>query len=489
MRSRVVAREEQVEDINKVISSDQAELLALYGRRRVGKTFLVRKTCENKKGTVYLNITGTKDGSKSEQIQHFLEQFGEVFLDGIIPQTVNSWDEAFKLLNNAIKKIEKNKKVVIFLDELPWLATPKSKLLQAIDYYWNQHWSWNPAVKLIVCGSSASWIIRKIIKNKGGLHNRVTKEIHLKPFNLKQTKTFLKYLGLKLNNKQILKIYLVTGGIPFYLMFLEKGLSADQLIEKIAFREKAPLLTEFDKLFSSLFKNHESYVEILRHLARHPTGISRAELLDKVGESLNGQGGTKKLNALQESDFIIEFKPHFNSKKGVYYKLIDEYTLFYFRWIEPIRQTLQAFSLDEGNWIEAQSSAEWRAWSGLAFEAVCYKHISQIRKALDISPTAVANSWRYVPSKGKDDQGAQVDLLFDRKDGVISLCEIKYTEKPFVIDKQYARNLLNKQKVFLSRTKTKKQLFISLIASGGAKDNLYFEDFIDSMVVFDDLFK
>jgi len=488
MANKLIGREAECQLLQTLLASNRPEFLALYGRRRVGKTFLIREFFKDQQEVIFFNVTGSKDGKLGEQVENFAQQLGTVFLSSIVPKIGKTWNEAFKMLTHVIANSPKDKKIVLFFDELPWMATRNSRLLHNLDYHWNQHWSNDSRIKLIICGSSASWIINKIIKSTGGLYNRITRKLHLEPFNLVNTKKFLKAQGINLNNKQIVQLYMVTGGIPYYLSYVEKNLSATQVIEKLAFNKSGFLLEEFDSLFSSLFDDHEVHIDIIRAIAQSRHGIGKRALLEKIGKAHLGGGGIDKLSALEDAGFIISFKPHFHKKRGIYYKLVDEYTLFYLQWIEPLRESLQVRSLDKGNWEEMQNSPAWNNWLGYAFEAVCYKHISQIRKKLSISPTAIANSWRYIPKIKSTETGAQIDLLFDRRDGVITLCEIKYSEKPFVVNKQYAKNLLNKRDTFARQTRTKKQLFIAMIAANGIKDNLYADELINGVVVLDDLF-
>ncbi len=485
----LIGREKETQLLKACFSSKKPEFIALFGRRRVGKTFTIRQFFSRKKNAVFFNTTGSKDGSFKEQINHFMQQVGEAFFHGVVPKPGKNWDEAFKILTDAIRSVPKNKKIVLFLDEFPWMATKNSRLLQNIDYYWNQHWSKDDRIKLIICGSSASWIIDKIVHNKGGLYNRVTQTIHLEPFNLRDTKRFLNKSGIKLINKQIAQIYMVTGGIPYYLSKIKKGLSATQSIEDLAFSKNSFLLDEFDKLFSSLFDEGEAYIDIVRTIASSHYGIRQEELFNNLEKTTKGSGGLSKLRALEKSDFIISFKPHFHKKKGIYYKVIDEYTLFYFSWIEPIKETLLKKGLRSGYWEQTKAKPAWRSWSGYAFEAICYKHLAQIGDALKLSPTAIPNTWSYVPRKGSKEQGAQIDLLFDRDDDAITLCEIKYTDKPFVKDKQYANNLQTKANVFQTKTKTTKQIFISMISANGIKPTMYSEELISGVVALNDLFK
>lgn len=487
MATKIIGRKEEIGILKRFLESDQAEFLAIYGRRRIGKTFLIRSFFVDK-SIIFFDITGTKDGLLSEQIKHFTKQIGNIFYNGAKLKAGKNWDETFDILTTAIKSVI-DKKVILFFDEFPWMATKNSRLLQGLDYYWNQHWSKNPKIKLAICGSSASWIIEKIVNNKGGLHNRLTHQINLEPFNLKDTKAFLNSRGIKLNNEQILPIYMVTGGVPYYLSKIEKGLSAVQNIEKLAFQRKSFLLEEFDNLFSSLFEDHETNIDLVRAIAKNRYGIGQEELLKRMGKALHGKSGLKKLKALQDANFIISFKPHLHSKKGIYYKVIDEYTLFYFYWIEPIRKTLLERSFSKGYWDKKYNSAEWYSWAGYTFESVCYKHISQISAVLDLSPTAISGTWRYVPKKGDEEQGAQIDLLFDRDDNAITICEIKYTDQAYSINKVYGEKLKKKIEVFKRITRSKKQIFLVLISANGLKETEYSKALVDKVVTLDDLFR
>jgi uncharacterized protein len=483
----LIGRNEEVAILEHIFKSNKPEFLALYGRRRIGKTYLTKQFFAGKEA-IFFNVAGSKEGSRAKQLKHFTERVGQVFYGGALLTVPKNWDAAFDMLTKAIDQQAKNKKIILFFDELPWMATKKSYLLEGLDYYWNQYWSNDKRIKLIVCGSNASWIIHNIIKNKGGLHNRITHKICLEPYTLSETKYFLESLGIKLKNQQVLLIYMVTGGVPYYLSHIKKGLSAAQIIEQLAFTKKGVLLEEFDNLFSSLFDHSEVYIQLVRTIASRRYGIGQSELLKIVGKTVMGNTGVKKLKELEETGFIMSFMPHDHKRQGIYYRVVDEYSLFYIKWIEPIRKTLQRKSLEHGNWQAIQQTPEWHNWLGYAFEAVCYKHISAIRKALSISPDAIANSWRYVPRKGVKARGAQIDLLFDRKDDAITLCEIKYSQEPFTITKEYMEILKRKAEVFKEQTRTKKQLFFALISASGIKSNHYAEDIISGVVTLDNFF-
>ncbi len=484
----LTARSEEQEGLQKFFDSDHPEFLAIFGRRRVGKTFLIKRFFE-KKNCIFFTATGVQKGEMADQISRFVKEIARTFYQGTELKEPDNWFKTFDMLNEAIEKfVPKNKKIVLFFDEFPWMVTHRSKLLTVVEYFWNQHWSNNPKIKLIVCGSSASWIIRKIINNKGGLHNRITRKMQLSPFNLKESKAFLQAKGVKLNNQQVLQLYMVTGGVPYYLSLAEKGFTATQIIEQIAFQRNSLLFQEFDNLFSSLFEDEEAYVELLRIIANHRYGIEQEAIIKLSKHSSRGGRASEKLKELEDTGFIASFVPHFNKKRGIYYRVVDEYTLFYLKWIEPVKNNLQKFSLEAGYWENEQATPAWASWAGYTFEAVCYKHLSQIRKKLKINPAAIASTWRYQPKPATKEDGAQIDLLFDRSDKAITLCEIKYTDTPFAINKDYAKKLINKQDIFIKRTKTQKQIFFSLITSNGMRDNLYSDDIINGVVTLDDLF-
>ncbi len=431
-----------------------------------------------------------KEGKLEDQTKHFSEQIGRSFFNGMTPKAGTSWEEVFKLLTDVIeqtKKIYKTKKIVLFLDEFPWMASKNSKLLETLDYYWNQHWSNDDRIKLIICGSSASWIIDKIIYNKGGLHNRVTYTLQLEPFTLGETRKFLSHLGFKINHRQVTQVYMITGGVPHYLAQLNSNASIDQNIDEIAFSKNSFLFSEFDKLFSSLFDDVEAYLNILKILAAQPLGMGQAALFETL-KIPKGQGTLSKLKSLEICGFIMSFTPYGHKEKGTYYKIIDEYTLFYFAWLAPLGNILSSKGLGQHYWEKRKLTPEWRAWSGYAFESLCHKHSMHIAQALGISASSVPGTWRYIPKKNSTDQGAQIDLLFDRDDDAITLCEIKYTESPFSIDKAYAKNLTQKMEVFRERTKTTKQLFLALISAAGLKKSIYSEELVNHLVTLDHLF-
>ncbi len=484
-QGKISGRLREQEILKDLFDSKKSEFIAVYGRRRIGKTYLIKNLIDSLP-TVFFHVTGLQKGSLKEQLREFAKQIGATFYQGpsLIPRS--NWIDAFEDLTQAINKMPKEKKIVLFFDEFPWIATPRSKLITALELYWNRYWVFDNRIKLIICGSSTSWIIENIINNKGGLHNRVTRTIHLKPFLLYEIESFLKEQRIHLTHRQILDLYIVLGGVPLYWSFIRKGRSAHQCIDELCFQSSGPLVKEFGRLFESLFENAKPYMELIRTIARYRYGIGQAELIAK-SKLPDGGSTVHRLYQLEEAGFITSLIPYGRKDKGLYYVIDDEYSLFYLYWIEPNLKTIAKKATNEGFWISQSNQPTWKIWAGLSFESICYKHIDQIRKALKIDPGATAGTWRFNP-KAKTEEGAQIDLLFDRLDGAITLCEIKCFDKPFAIDKSYAQKLLKKMDVFQKRTKTKKQLFFCMITTMGLKPTMYSEEIITSQAKLEDLF-
>jgi AAA+ ATPase superfamily predicted ATPase len=485
LKKKIIGRNREQKLLKEAFNSPRAELIAVYGRRRIGKTYLIKTLFEQEKSDFFY-CSGIQHGKLKDQLHEFAKHLSSTFYNDIPIKTPQSWMEAFETLQKTLASLPKKQKVVIFFDELPWMATPKSGLLTALDYYWNRYWSHNDNFKVIVCGSSASWIIEKIINNKGGLYNRVTRKIKLEPFTLKETGDFLIAKGIKLNQAQILELYMVFGGIPHYLNLFPKGKTAQQIIDELCFRKNGELVDEFDKLFSSLFSDGTTYTALIRAIAKKLEGIGQSQLTAEISIS-NGGSTTKKLKELEEAGFIQEFIPHSREEKGVYYKVIDEYSLFYLRWIEPNLKTIKKQQTDTGYWLTKTKTGAWLSWSGYAFEAVCFKHLPEIQKALHIDAGADIGCWRYAP-RTAEQTGCQIDLLFDRADNAVTICEIKYSNSPFIIDKPYAKTLTNKIETYQKITRTKKQIFLAMISANGLKSTMYSEELVAGMVELKDLF-
>jgi len=481
----IVGRQLEQSILGEVLNSNEAEFVALYGRRRIGKTYLIKSYFTNAKPSIFFHMTGLKDGSVKAQLEIFGDTLRETFNINIANPT--TWMKAFAMLTESTKQYSVNQKIIIFLDELPWMASPRSRLLQALDHFWNTKWLYNNNLKIIVCGSAASWMLDNIVNAKGGLHNRLTRRINLQPFTLIEAKEYLSYRGVKLNNDQILELYMAIGGVPHYLKEIKPGLSAQQIISKICFSHGSLLLTEYDNLLASLFKHSAIYEEILAILAKHPGGIDKKIIAQRATKSTLGGRLSKRLDELESAGFIKKFIPYGNTSKDSYYKLIDEYTIFYLKWIAPHRSDID--NMDDLIWEQLCLTSGYKSWSGYAFEALCYKHIKLIKKAMQLERiSSKSGTWRYVPSRGSLNKGAQIDLIFDRIDKVMSLCEIKYTTDHFNFDKKVYQELQRKQAVFQEQTKCNKQIFWCMITTLPIKRNSYYDAIVLQNVAVSDLF-
>jgi AAA+ ATPase superfamily predicted ATPase len=478
----IVGRKTEIDRLQKMYQSSEAEFAVLYGRRRVGKTFLIREFFQNKK-CHFIQATGIQKGTLRKQLSHFSEALSTTFMQNVPIKEPESWEEAFKTLTRLIETASPLKKTVIFLDELPWMVTRRSGMLEALDYYWNHTFSRNRNIILIVCGSSASWLIKNIIYNKGGLHNRCTCEIKLNPFNLAETDEYLKSRKVRLNKNHVLQLYMAFGGVPYYLKYVEPHNTAIENIQKILFDSMAPLKDEFKKLFDSLFEDSEAYIELMLLIARKKEGLTRSEIESSSKLSRGGGRLTQRLKQLMQTNFIESYLS-LDKARGEYYKVIDEFCLFYTYWLLLARDK----KLMKDHWLKQTQKPIYYVWAGYAFEAICYKHIDQIIKALHIKTAENISSWRWVKRNSKEG-GAQIDLLINRSDDAITVCEIKYTDQLFLIDKSYAKKLQNKIDVFKHKTKTNKQIFIAMISAKGLKQSIYADELISSVVTLEHLFK
>ena len=469
----IIGRKEEQQILHSAVQSENSEFVAVYGRRRVGKTYLIRETFGYK---FTFQHTGLAKGNTKEQLFSFAISLRDAGYDDCpIPK---SWLEAFSLLSAYLKNSTDEKKI-IFLDELPWMDTARSNFISAFEHFWNGWASARKDIVLIICGSATSWIINKVINDHGGLHNRVTKQIALQPFTLKECEMFAQSKGLEMSRYQLAECYMVFGGIPYYWSLLEKGLSLAQNIDKIIFAKNGKLSNEFDQLYASLFKSPEQYIDIVTALGKKKAGMTREEIIVAIDKYSNG-ALSKVLDELEYCGFIRKYNGFDKKSKQAIYQLIDNYTLFYFKFIQ------QNENNDEHFWSASIDSAMHRAWSGLAFERLCMAHTQQIKAALGIAGVlSNVYSWR----KGADEMsdGAQIDLLIDRKDQVINLCEMKYSLSEYVIDAEYEQKLRNKKSVFIDTTNTRKAVHLTMVTTFGIKANAH-SGIVQNEITLEDLF-
>lgn len=474
----LIGRIGEQEQLARTMASGRPELIAVHGRRRIGKTYLVRSYFAKE---LCFEVTGVSRLARAHQLRNFASQLRQK--TGFQHAVPRDWTEAFEELIRYLEPLLRaDGRKVVFFDELPWLASKKSGFLSAFDYFWNSWGTRQRNLIVVICGSAASWMIAKVLHQKGGLHNRVTSSIHLQPFNLSEIDAYLRASGINFEPQQIVELAMAIGGVPFYLNQVRKGWSAAQNIHALFFAPNAPLRDEFNQVFAALFEGHERHLQVIRALARRQSGLRRNDIMR---ETDLGTGGrlTTTLEELEASGFICRMLPLGRSMREPYYRLVDELTLFHLRWVE--KQGRGAAARD---WTSQRLTPAGSAWSGYAFENLCLRHSEQIKKALGMAAIAASvSTWRY-QSSTKGEAGAQIDMLFDRADGVITVCEMKFSEKEYAIDKAYARELRSKIEVFRRVTATRKAVFLAIVTTAGLRANEYQAELVQNDVKLQALF-
>ena len=420
----------------------------------MGKTYLVKQSLKDV-GIDFM-VSGVQNGSLRDQLLAF-----EFSLAGAQDRDVrlNNFEDfqvAFIRLIEHLRQLPQDKKLVVFLDELPWLATPRSGFLRAFSFFWN-NWAVDQNILVIICGSAASWMMRKVVKDKGGLHNRITRNLSVEPFTLGETQEYFAARGLVHDQQTVLEIYMALGGIPFYLRSLQPGLTPAQNIDKLCLDRHGALRGEFDNLYPALFDRPDRHVSIVTALARHPHGLTRGQLLDAL-KLKDGGSFTKALEELVFSGFITSFRSFNLRKSGRIYRLIDEFSLFYLRFIKPLGKE------SSGAWTSLRSQPTYYSWAGYGFENVGLRHYPQIKAALGIAGVQTEQSSFY-HHKDENYDGFQIDLIIDRADGAINLCEFKHSQQAVRIDQQQLERLTERQNAFAAYTGTRKILFTTLVVA------------------------
>lgn len=472
----LIGRHKETKLLNKVLESNKAEMIAVIGRRRVGKTFLINNIY---KDHIIFEQTGVRNASDEKQLKAFAKKIE--ILAGEKMDKPEDWMDVFFMLRKVLEnKVNKEKKVVLFFDELSWLASEGSSFLDYLGYFWNT-WASQQNLVIVLCGSASSWIIQKVINDKGGLHNRVTKYIHLKPFTLAETEEYLrKEKHAKFTRYQITQMYMAFGGIPLYLEAVEAAKSAIQNINDICFTETGLLRNEFNRLYPALFENADNHIAVIRALAKKHSGMSRTEII-KAAKVPNGSSTTRVLEELEQSDFIMAYHPFGKKKKDKIYRLTDEYSLFYLRFIEDT-----AYEGD-GTFMQLSQLQEFKIWCGYAYENVCMKHVPQIKKVLGISGV-YTTTYSYYKKATDDEKGLQIDMLLERADRVINLFEIKFYNTEYVFTKEHAAKVQERLHLFMRLSKTRHYTLMTMITTFGLKHNEHSLGLINPVLVLDDLF-
>lgn len=471
----MIGRSKEIQILNEIVADDKTHFIAIYGRRRIGKTFLIRETFSNR---FAFQHAGIYEGTLKEQLFAFDASLKDAGLS--VSKKSKNWMEAFENLKELVR-ISTEQKKIIFIDELSWMDTPRSDFMKALEHFWNGWASARTDVVLIVCTSATSWMLSNIIHNKGGLYNRLTEQIHLKTFNLSECEEFVKEKGIAFTRVQILQYYMIFGGVPYYWDFLQKGLGLEQNIDRVLFAKDAPLKEEFRYLYASIFRNPEDYIKIIQSLAKKKIGLTRDEI---ISESKLSNSGTlsSKLDELESCGFIRKYYAFGMKAKGAIYQLIDNFTIFYYSFMkdEPA---------DENFFSNQLNMPALNTWMGYAFERVVLMHIDQIKAKLGIQGVLTeVNSWHCKANPDEGIKGSQIDLLIVRKDQVINLCEMKYSGVEYTVTDKVDVSIRNKIHDLKTVTKTKYAIYPTLITTYGVVDNAYALN-MQSIVTMEDLFR
>ncbi len=469
MTKVIVGRIKEKEILNEALNSSRSELIAVYGRRRIGKTFLIREFYEK---DIVFSVTGYSEGDRSVQLKNFMSKLNGLTTE-FNQEEPADWIDGFALLKQYIISLRKTqRKKVIFIDEFPWMATNKSGFLAAFENFWNEFCSVRTDLVVVVCGSAASYMVHKIIKNRKGLSKRITKKINLKPFSLGEVKAFFENKNIPILESELVKIYMSLGGIPEYLEQVRKGESAVTTIDRLCFGPEAYLENEFDEVFESLFSSSSFHKKIIDVLASdRKKGLTRTELLKKCDLGTSGRF-SRSLEELEISGFVLKYESYTGKSKETLYRIYDEYCLFHLQFLRPFK----------GNsWVQLYQRPEYVIWCGHAFETLCLKHSKQIKRALKIEGLASEN---YAWSNPQ----AQVDLVIDRADNWINLCEMKFCNDEFTIDASYLKKLETKKREFKTDKAGRKGIYVTMVTTHGIRPNQYSAAIVDHDLTLNCLF-
>ena len=471
----LVARKEEQKLLNQAIRKQESQFIAVYGRRRVGKTYLIREMFSTQFSFVH---TGYYNLPRGEQLSGFFKSLRKAGLSSS-HSCPNNWMEAFEQLEIIVEQSEAEKKI-LFIDELSWMDTPRCDLIPALEHFWNAFASARKDVVLLICSSATSWVIDHVIHNKGGLHNRLSLSIHLEPFQLSEVEEYALSLGVSLNRMQILEGYMSLGGIPYYWSHLEKGMSIDQYIDFLFFRKGALLKDEYSYLFGSLFKQPVIYEKIIQALYKKKKGMTRNEILLATGLTSAG-GATQKLRELESCDFIREYTSYGERKERLY-QLIDPFILFHYHFLEHRPK-------DPQFWMHRANTPATNSWKGLAFELVCLLHTQKIKNALGIGSVLTEEfSFTVRENLEKGIHGSQIDLVLQRADRITNLIEIKFSQDEYLITKTMDEAMRRKRSDYQRTTGSKNTIHLTMIAPYGVIQNAYGNN-LDSVVTGEDLFR
>ncbi|MGN0222124.1 MAG: ATP-binding protein [Prevotella sp.] len=473
MKENILGRENEKDLLSRIYDSNNSEFVAVCGRRRVGKTFLIREFFENE---MVFQCSGMANAGTQEQLKSFFHTLRRY--DSRAATMPTDWMDAFEMLISYLESITQKRKVV-FIDELPWMDTQGAQFVSALEHFWNSWASARHDIVLIVCGSATSWMIDKLINNHGGLYGRLTHRIFLSPFTLGEAERLLTSRGVSMSRYEIAEAYMIMGGIPYYLNMIDPRLSLAQNIDRLMFNPNGELYNEFEMLYRSLFNNSESYMKVVERLNSKGYGMTRNEIAETSGIK-SGKTLTTILDNLESCGFIRRYNNYGCSERKSLFQLIDFFTLFHFRFMRDSSFHNLLY------WTSIQRTPRFYAWADISFEILSACHVKEIKQKLGISGVATnVYSWR---GKGDtSDRAAQIDLVIERADNTIDICEMKFTEQEFSISKDYDHILRHKIATFIEETKTRKSVQLVFVTSCGLQRNMY-SGSVQAEVTLDDLF-
>ncbi len=473
---KLVARSAETDELKRCERSGKSELVCVYGRRRVGKTYLVEQTFS---GSFAFRATGVEGGNMRQQLKSFNQRLQE---HGDPQRTIpKNWFEAFSRLDIVLSREDAARspygKKVVFLDEFPWFATARSEFLMAFGEFWNRRGTAGDDIMVVICGSATSWIVGNVLENTGSLYNRVTSQVYLEPFCLGDAERFFVDRGFGWTRSQIAESHMVFGGLPYFLELLDPNESLRANIERLCFAPHALLAHESSKLLEATLKKSPAYDRLLSYLAKHRCGVEKQACFEQTG--LAKGTFARAVDDLLKCGYIREFKVPTKRGKPLFLQLVDPFLLFHYRF-------LSKKSGDRvGSWSDCiQDEARYKSWRGCSFEILCVLHEAQIKRALGISGVRT-RCYPWTSDQGAG--GAQIDLVIERDDGIINICEMRCTDRPFSMDAATEASLLNKVDVFKRETGAKNPVKIVVVSASGIAGVAHTE-YISRTITLDDLF-
>ena len=477
--STIIGRKKEIEELERLYHSDRPEFVAVYGRRRVGKTFLIKQALKDRFTFQHTGVSPVDQEDEKNRMKTQLESFYYSMLNYGLEgfKQPKTWMEAFYQLTQLLQKLDNGQRMIVFIDELPWMDTPRSRFLSAFENFWNGWCNGHDNIMLIVCGSATSWMLSNLSRSKGGLYGRLTDEIKVYPFTLKECEEYFEHENIELSRYDIVQSHMVFGGIPYYLSYFRKGYSFEKNTDMILFGSKPRLKDEFNRLFKAIFVNAEDCKKIIRHLATRNYGYTREEIATATGLPFGG-GLSDTLSALVESDFIMRYTPY-GKGAGEYYKLIDNFCLFWLKYVER--------NQEDSTFINDNFTSNiMTGWRGVAFEQVCWQHVLQIRRALEISGVkASVSTWNVRGDETKS--GAQIDLLIMRDDNIVNLCEMKFSSSTYSIDKEEETKMLHRVEMLRETLTARQKVHLTLITTFGLAQGKH-SGKVQKVITCDDLF-